>query len=373
MSRIFLSPPDLRPEDHAAVAAALASNWVAPVGPELALFEAAVCERVGMSHAVALNSGTAALHLALTLLGVRQGDLVLCPSLTFAASSNPVRYCGAEPVFIDSEPRTWNMDPARLKEAIEVLSGEGRKPKAVIVVHLYGQCAEMDAILNVCKMHGIPLVEDAAEALGASYRGKAAGSFGLYSFFSFNGNKIITSSGGGMLLGNDGVEIARALHLATQAREPAAHYEHKDIGYNYRMSNVLAALGRSQLADLERRIAVRRGHFESYRDELGDLPGLRMMPVSNAGSPNYWLSCLTLDPAETSVTPDSVLHALAAEDIEARPLWKPLHLQPVFEGCRRFGGDVSESLFARGLCLPSGSNLDESGRKRICDRIRACF
>jgi len=367
MPRIYLSPPDISSDDHASVDAVLTSNWVAPVGPALNAFEVAVAERADRKHAVALNSGTAALHLALQVLDVGPGDAVICPSLTFAASANPICYLGAEPVFIDSEPRTWNMDPALLEEALKA-----RKDiKAVIVVHLYGQCAEMEPIIELCQSFGIPLIEDAAEALGASYRGRPAGSMGAFSFFSFNGNKIITTSGGGMLLANNADYIDRARYLATQAREPVAHYEHKAIGYNYRMSNVLAGLGNSQLADLDRRIAARRAHYEAYRAALGDLPGIEFMPIAEPNAANYWLTCLTIDPNASGSSRNTLIAALEAADIEARPLWKPLHLQPVFKDKKYFGGNVAAKLFDYGLCLPSGSGMRNSERQLVIDTIKA--
>jgi len=373
MPRIYLSPPDIRPHDHAAVDAVLTSNWVAPVGPHLDAFEAAVAERTGRAYAVALNSGTAALHLALQLLNVRQGDTVICPTLTFAASANPICYCGADPIFVDSEPDTWNMDPVLLELELGERAASGELPKAVIVVHLYGQCADMDPILAVCKRYGIPVVEDAAEALGASYKGRTAGSMGAFSFFSFNGNKIITTSGGGMLLADKGSWIERARFLSTQAKEPVAHYEHREVGYNYRMSNVLAGLGLSQLDDLERRIAAKRAHFEAYREALGDLPGVAFMPIADPDAVNYWLSCLTVEAVDGGSSRDQVIAALADADIEARPLWKPLHMQPVFQDCASIGGDCAEGLFANGLCLPSGSSMSDVERDRVIEIVRSCF
>lgn len=367
MSRIYLSPPDISPRDHASVAAVLTSNWVAPVGPALDAFESAVAAHAERKHAVALNSGTAALHLALQLLGIGPGDAVVCPTLTFAASANPICYLGAEPVFVDSERRTWNMDPELFRSALEAR----RDIKAVVVVHLYGQCAEMNAIEALCREFAVPIVEDAAEALGASYRGRPAGSMGALSFFSFNGNKIITTSGGGMLLSDDAGHITRARYLATQAKEPVRHYEHKAIGYNYRMSNVLAGLGQSQLADLDRRIVARREHFEAYRSALGDLPGVDFMPIAEPDAPNYWLTCLTLKSEVCNCQRDDLINALEAVDIEARPLWKPLHQQPVFAGKQVFGGEVAEDLFQRGLCLPSGSSLSTEARNRVIDVVRS--
>jgi pyridoxal phosphate-dependent aminotransferase EpsN len=355
------------------VDAVLTSNWVAPVGPDLEAFESAVAELAERQYAVALNSGTAALHLALQLLNVQPGDSVICPTLTFAASANPICYCGADPIFVDSEPRTWNMDPVLLELELGERAASGELPKAVIVVHLYGQCADMDPILAVCERYGIPVVEDAAEALGASYKGRPAGGMGAFSFFSFNGNKIITTSGGGMLLADKGSWIDRARFLATQAREPVAHYEHRELGYNYRLSNVLAGLGLSQLDDLSRRIAAKRAHFEAYRAALGELPGVRFMPIEDPDAANYWLTCMTIDPVDGGSSRDAVIVALEAADVEARPLWKPLHMQPVFQDCASIGGECAEGLFATGLCLPSGSALSEADRSKVIEGVRACF
>lgn len=373
MPRLYLSPPDIGPDDHASVASVLTSNWVAPAGPHLATFERLVAERAGRSHAVALNSGTAALHLALQILGVGPGDEVVCPTLTFAASANPICYCGARPVFIDSEPRTWNMDPDRLATVLERKAAAGSLPKAVIVVHLYGQCAEMDPILEICRRFGVPLIEDAAEALGATYKDRAAGSMGALSFFSFNGNKIITTSGGGMLLADQAAWIDQARYLATQAREPVAHYEHTAVGYNYRLSNVLAGLGLSQMADLDRRIRVRKEHYESYRAALEALPGLSFMPIASAGAANYWLTSVRVVPELAGTDRDRIIAALDAADIEARPLWKPLHLQPVFQDCEAEGGAFAEQLFAEGVCLPSGSGMSPAERERVIGIVGSCF
>lgn len=359
MARIYLSPPEITAEDYRSVEGVLDSNWVAPVGPHLEAFERAVGDLAGVEHALALSSGTAALHLALKVLGVGPGDAVICPSFTFAASANPICYLGAKPVFVDSERRTWNMDPELLAEALDARDDV----KAVIAVHLYGQCAEMDAILELCRRHAVPLVEDAAEALGASYRGRPAGSMGDLAFFSFNGNKIVTTSGGGMLLSNHPEWIERARYLSAQAREPALHYEHKEVGYNYRLSNLLAGLGTSQLADLERRIRLRRAHFEAYEAAFKGIDGITMMPLADREAGNYWLSCLTLDFPEGAR--DRIIAALEDQDIEARPLWKPMHLQPVFAANTCFGGAVSGDLFARGLCLPSGSGMTEADRDRV--------
>jgi pyridoxal phosphate-dependent aminotransferase EpsN len=363
MPRVYLSPPDISAADHAAVDAVLTSNWVAPVGPALKSFEDAVSAYAGVGHAVALNSGTAALHLALKILGVGPGDKVICPTLTFAASANPICYLGAEPIFVDSQPSTWNLDPALLVAALT----EHPEAKAVIVVHLYGQCADMDAISETCRSFGVPIIEDAAEALGASYRGKPAGSFGDLSFFSFNGNKIITTSAGGMLLSDHAKWIDEARFLATQAREPVLHYEHREIGYNYRMSNVLAGLGASQMADLQRRVSVKRAHFHAYMEAFSGM-GLSMMPIVDQEACNYWLSCILVDEA---IQPTQILDQLDAADIEARPLWKPLHLQPVFANRKVYGGSVAEDLFARGICLPSGSSMSKTQRDSVIDVVRS--
>lgn len=373
MFRIYLSPPDIRAEDYAALDKVLASNWVAPTGPHLECFEEALAQQVGRKHALAVNSGTAALHLALKSLDIRSGDSVICPTFTFAASANPICYCGAKPIFIDSESNTWNMDPELLHSALEKCAAAGRLPKAVIVVHLYGQCADMDPIEKICRHYKIPVIEDAAEALGAHYKGRLAGGMGALSFFSFNGNKIITTSGGGMLLTNKVAWIDRARYLANQARGPALHYEHDEVGYNYRLSNVLAALGLSQLADLKRRIRLRRENFEFYCKTLSDLPGITFMPISDPDSVNYWLTCLTVDSVVSGTSRDQIIHALANADIEARPLWKPLHLQPAFKEFTIFGGKLAESLFENGLCLPSGSSMKPEDRAKVAEIVHSCF
>lgn len=365
MSRIYLSPPHMSGREEAYVADAFASNWVAPLGPHVDAFERELAAAVGARHAVALSSGTAALHLALLLAGVGRGDTVFVSTLTFSASVNPIVYLGGRPVFVDSEPGSWNLDPALLEEALEDAARAGRLPKAVVVVHLYGQSADLDPILAACARFGVAVVEDAAEALGATYRGRAPGTFGHSGIFSFNGNKIITTSGGGALVTDDGDRAAHARKLATQARDAAPHYQHSEIGYNYRLSNVLAAIGRGQLEVLEDRVAARRRTFEAYRDALGGLPGVDFMPEADWGRHNRWLTCLTLDPARFGADRERVRLALEAQDIEARPVWKPMHLQPVFAGCDVWGGAVSERLFRDGLCLPSGSSLTDEDRERV--------
>jgi pyridoxal phosphate-dependent aminotransferase EpsN len=350
---------------------AFESNWIAPLGPHVDQFEREFAATVGATHAAALCSGTAALHLALQLVGVGTGDDVLVSTLTFSASVNPIVYCGARPVLIDSERRSWNMDAALLTEELDRRARVGKLPKAVVLVHLYGQSADIDPIAAACDRHGVALVEDAAEALGADYKGRAPGTVGRVGIYSFNGNKIITTSGGGMLVSSDPMLVARARKLATQSREPAPHYEHAEIGYNYRLSNVLAAIGRGQLRVLEEHVLARRRNFAFYRDALGHLAGLEFMPEASWGRHTRWLTCLTIDPDEFGATREDVRLALEAEQIEARPVWKPMHLQPVFSGCQSIGGAVAHELFERGLCLPSGSNLTLEDLSRVAARIRA--
>jgi pyridoxal phosphate-dependent aminotransferase EpsN len=348
-----------------------ASNWIAPLGPQVDAFEAEFAAAVGSPHALALSSGTAALHLSLLLAGVGPGDEVLVSSLTFSASANPVVYLGARPVFIDSETTSWNMDPALLAETLERKARQGRLPKAVVLVHLYGQAADIDAILQVCQRYDVPLIEDAAEALGATYHGRSPGVFGQSGIFSFNGNKIITTSGGGMLVSPDQQFIEHARKLAQQARDPAPHYQHSEIGYNYRLSNVLAAIGRGQLQVLPERVRRKREICETYRQALGDLPGLAFMPEAPWGSSTRWLTVITVDPAQFGATREDIRLALEAENIESRPLWKPMHLQPVFRDCEVVGGAVSEALFRDGLCLPSGTAMSEDDLARVVGGVRS--
>jgi dTDP-4-amino-4,6-dideoxygalactose transaminase len=365
VTRIFLSPPEVGDEERRMLLAAFDSNWIAPLGPDVDAFEAEFAERVGVAHAVALSSGTAALHLALLLLGVGPGDEVLVPSFTFVATANAVVYLGATPVFVDSSADTWTVDPALVAAELDRRAAAGRLPAAVVTVDLYGQSCDYDPILAACDRHGVPVVEDAAEALGATYRGRPAGSFGRMGVFSFNGNKIITTSGGGMLVTPSADEAARARHLATQAREPFPHYEHTTVGYNYRLSNLLAALGRAQLAGLDSRITRRRAIDARYREALGGVDGIDFLPIADYGEPNHWLTCITIDPDRFGADREAVRLALEAEDIESRPTWKPLHLQPVFADNAVVGGAVCAGIFAHGLCLPTGSALSPADQDRV--------
>jgi len=374
--QILLSTPHLGEAERAFVDQAFRTNWVAPLGPNVDAFERELAELVGARHATALSSGTAAIHVALRLLGVGPGDTVFCSSLTFAASANPIVYQGAEPVFIDSDDVSWNMSPAALGRALRWAAEAGRLPKAVIVVNLYGQSADMDALQALCDQYGVPIVEDAAESLGARYKGRASGTLGKMGIYSFNGNKIITTSGGGMLLIDDPALIRRAVFLATQARDPAPHYEHSEIGYNYRMSNILAGVGRGQLQVLGERVAARRAVFERYRSALAGVPALRWMPEPEWSFSTRWLSACTIDPAHTALTSADLIRGLAAEMIEARPVWKPMHLQPVFAHCRYFAhgeASVSDRLFAQGVCLPSGSNMPAASLERVIAAIARVF
>jgi dTDP-4-amino-4,6-dideoxygalactose transaminase len=375
--RIWLSSPHLGEEETAFVEEAFRSNWIAPLGPHVDAFEREVAAQVGVGHAAALSSGTAAIHLGLLLLGVRPGDTVFCASLTFVGSANPILYCGARPVFIDSEPQTWNLSPAALERALEWARREGRLPRCVIVVNLYGQSADMDAIVPLCAHYGVPVLEDAAESLGARYKGRASGSFGRVGIFSFNGNKIITTSGGGMLVADDADLVARARKLSTQARENAPHYEHVEVGFNYRMSNVLAGIGRGQLRVLELRVAQRRRVFERYREALAAYEDIQWMPEPEGYASTRWLSCFTLAGPDAAARRSAIAQWLARHAVEARPVWKPMHLQPLFTGAPYFPHapqqDVSAALFESGLCLPSGSNLSVAQQDRVIDLLHRAF
>ncbi|MCG7343996.1 aminotransferase class I/II-fold pyridoxal phosphate-dependent enzyme [Sporosarcina sp. ACRSL] len=372
--RIFLSSPHMSGNEQKYINEAFDTNWIAPLGPNVNAFEAELAAYVGTAGAAATSSGTAAIHLALELLGVGQGDTVFCSSLTFVASANPILYAGAEPVFIDSEEETWNMSPVALACAFEDALARRQLPKAVIVVNLYGQSAKMDELMAICERYEVPLIEDAAESLGSLYKGKKSGSFGHFGIYSFNGNKIITTSGGGMLVSNDLDALDRSRFLATQARDAAKHYQHSTVGYNYRMSNILAGVGRAQLEVLDDRVQARRDVFDRYVQALGDIEGVHFMPELEGTYSNRWLTALTLDPEVIMITPYELIDLLEEENIEARPVWKPLHLQPLFEGCRFYPHSidevVSERLFAEGLCLPSGSNMTVEEQGRVVGVLR---
>jgi pyridoxal phosphate-dependent aminotransferase EpsN len=367
--RIYLSPPHMSGREQKYIKEAFQTNWLAPLGPHVDAFEKEIASYLGVREAVAVSSGTAAIHLALSLLEVKKGDRVFCSTLTFVASANPILYLGAEPVFIDSEPETWNMSPHALKRALEEATLNGELPKAVIVVNLYGQSAKMDELSYLCKEFGVPMIEDAAESLGSTYKGNKSGTFGEFGIFSFNGNKIITTTGGGMLVSNNEEKLKKARFLATQARDPAPHYQHSVVGFNYRLSNVLAGIGRGQLEVLNERVEARRSVFECYKERLSSIPGISFMPELEETLSNRWLTALTIDSEKAGFTVQDVLRVLSEQGIEARPVWKPLHLQPLFEGVSYYsheeGNSVSDSLFYNGICLPSGSSLTEDELERV--------
>ncbi|MCB0323047.1 MAG: aminotransferase class I/II-fold pyridoxal phosphate-dependent enzyme [Bdellovibrionales bacterium] len=372
--RIWLSPPHMGGTEEKFVREAFASNWISPLGPQLEAFEQELAEYVGVGHAAGVSSGTAALHLALQVLGIEPEDEVIVSSFTFIASANPIVYSGAKPVFIDSEPTTWNADPQALEDAIRSGISRGKKPKAVLLVDLYGMPCRYDELLPICERYEIPVVEDAAEGLGSVYKERKLGRFGLLGVLSFNGNKIITTSGGGALLSDDEHLVQRARFLATQARDPAPHYQHSVLGYNYRLSNVLAAIGRGQLEVLDRHVENRRLHFERYRNLIGDLPGVAFLEEPPGCRSNRWLTTILVDPTRSGgVTRETIRLRLDEENIESRPLWKPLHLQPLFAENAYFGSRLSEALFDQGLCLPSGSALTEPQFERIVSTIRSVF
>lgn len=371
--KIWLSSPHLSGEEMKYIQEAFESNWVAPLGPNVDEFEKEMCRYLGAKHAAALMSGTAAIHLALVMLGVQSGDEVICQSFTFSGSANPIAYQKAIPVFVDSETDSWNMDPALLQEAISDRIKHGKKPKAVIVVHLYGQPAQMDEISDICRKYDVPLIEDAAESLGSVYKNRKTGTFGEISILSFNGNKIITTSGGGMLLSSNSDFTDKARFLSTQARDQAPHYEHTNIGYNYRMSNILAGIGRGQLEVLDKRVSRRREVFEFYEQRLGQLPGIGFQPELPGTISNRWLTAIVIDPGKCSTDNEKIRIHLQSKNIESRPLWKPMHLQPVFKNAPAYLNGTSEALFKNGLCLPSGSNMSEDELERICAEIESCF
>jgi len=363
MTKIYLSSPHMSDEGYEMqyIQEAFATNWVAPLGKNVDEFEKELAAKVGVKAAAALSSGTAAIHMALKAAGVGSGDIVFCPSLTFSATANPIIYQNAMPVFIDSDFETWNMSPVALEDAFRKYT-----PKAVIVVHLYGLSADMEQIVKICKKHNAPLIEDAAESLGTLYKGKHTGAFGDYGIFSFNGNKIITTSGGGMLVSDNEERIAKVRFWATQSRDPARHYQHSEIGFNYRMSNIVAGIGRGQLKVLDQRIEKKRKIFEFYKSELGVLEGVKMMPVNEWNEPNYWLSCMTL----SGVRPLDIMIALDNEDIESRPIWKPMHMQPFFAEYDFIGEDVSEKIFKNGVCLPSDTKMSESDLEKVVEIVK---
>ncbi|MCS7071255.1 MAG: DegT/DnrJ/EryC1/StrS family aminotransferase [Anaerolinea sp.] len=368
-SRIYLSPPHMSGEELAYIEQAFAQNWIAPVGPQLAQFERDFCAYTGARHAVALTSGTAAIHLALLTLGIGVGDEVFVSTLTFSGTVNPIVYVGARPVFIDSDSASWNMDPNLLEDALHSRARSGRLPKAVIPVHLYGQSADMDAILALCDRYGIPVIEDAAEAMGSRYRDRHPGTFGKVGVFSFNGNKLITTSGGGMLVSDDQALVDHARKLSTQAREPVPHYEHTEIGYNYRMSNVLAAIGCGQLKVIEARVERKRAIYAYYRQHLGDLPGLTFVDEMPYGRHTRWLTVMLVDPVAFGVDREQIRLKLEEHNVESRPVWKPMHQQPVFRHYEAIGGAVADDLFKRGLCLPSGTALTDIDLNRVIEVI----
>lgn len=375
--RIYLASPHMGGMEQKFVQEAFDTNWVAPLGPNVNNFEKEVAEYVGAKDAAALVSGTSAIHLALKALGMKAGDRVFCTSLTFAASCNPIMYENGEPVFIDSEPKNWNMSPIALEKAFIKAKEENKMPIAVIVVHLYGQSADMDKIMDICEKYNTPIIEDAAESLGSTYKGKQTGTFGKFGIFSFNGNKIITTSGGGMLASDDSERIAKARFWSTQARDNARHYEHTELGYNYRMSNITAGIGRGQLRVLDERIAQKKHIFERYTEAFKDIKDIEMMPICEYGEPNYWLSCMTLKEG-SKVKPLDIILALEEMNIESRPIWKPMHIQPYYSEFDFFNHNdeeisVGEDIFNRGVCLPSDTKMSEEEIDKVINIIKGLF
>ncbi|GKU75838.1 putative pyridoxal phosphate-dependent aminotransferase EpsN [Paenibacillus sp. L3-i20] len=374
--RIYLSPPHMSGREQLYIAEAFESNWIAPVGPHLTDFEKQIATYLGVDGALAVSSGTAAIHLALRILGVGAGDTVLCSSFTFVASANPIRYVGAEPIFIDADPESWNMSPAALQRSLEDAIQSGNLPKAVIVVHLYGGMADMKKIMDICNRYNIPVIEDAAESLGTTFEGRQSGTFGHFGVFSFNGNKIITTSSGGMLVSNDLVALDKARFLSTQARDEATHYQHSQTGYNYRMSNVLAGIGKAQLEVLDNRVESRRTIFHTYTDSLSSWEEIVFMPELSEVRSNRWLTTITVDHLESDRIVQQLLKSMFEANIEVRPLWKPLHLQPLFSSTKFYSHEegaeaVCEDLFKKGLCLPSGSNMSVVEQQRVCTVIES--
>lgn len=373
MSRLLLSPPDVGPTERRMLLEAFDSGWIAPTGPDLTAFEAEVATATGARRAVALSSGTAGLHLALSVLGVGPGDRVWLPSFTFVATANAVTYTGAQPVLVDSDPSTWTIDADLVAEELARAARRGTLPAVLVSVDIFGQCADYDRLREACDRFGVAIVEDAAEALGSTYRGRKAGALGDVGVVSFNGNKIVTTGGGGMLLCDRDDLADQVRHLSTQAREPGVHYQHELLGYNYRLPNLLAAVGRAQLRSLDEKVAARRHNFAYYAEQLSGLPGVGLMPLASYGRPNCWLTCLLLDPADCPVTAMEVVTLLTVEGIEARPVWKPMHLQPLYADAPRLGGDVCTDLYRRGLCLPSGSAMREADLARVVAAVRAAL
>ena len=366
--KIYLASPHMSDEEYEMeyIKEAFDTNWIAPLGKNVNEFEKELAAKVGSGHAVALASGTAAIHMALKAAGVGERDIVFCQSLTFSATANPIIYQNAIPVFIDSNYETWNMNPEALEQALEKYPDA----KAVIVVHLYGLSADMDKIAELCNKHNVVLIEDAAESLGTTYKGKHTGTFGEYGVYSFNGNKIITTSGGGMLVSDKEERIAKVRFWATQARDKTRHYQHSELGFNYRMSNIVAGIGRGQLKVLDKRVEKKKYIFEYYKRELGNIEGIKFMPINEWNAPNYWLSCINLS---KQVRPLDIIEALEKENIESRPIWKPMHLQPFFEKYDYIGGDVSEKLFENGTCLPSDTKMTDGDLERICNVIKGLW
>ena len=367
--RIYLSSPHMGGGEMSFIQEAFDTNWIAPLGPNVDAFERECAAYAGVKSALALSSGTAAALLAGRLMGIKEGDIVFCSSLTFIATIAPLVQIGAAPIFIDAEPESWNMSPSALARALADAEEKGTLPKAVILVNLYGQSCDMDKLLPLCERYGIPVLEDAAESMGARYKGKVSGSFGRFGFYSFNGNKIITTSGGGMLLSDGEEDIEKARFWATQARDKAPWYQHSELGYNFRMSNVLAGIGRGQMKVLQERVLARRAVFDRYKAALDSFPEVCFMPEPDWSYSNRWLTTFTINAAHSSATPQDLIAALAAENIEARPVWKPMHLQPVFENAPYYpheeGKDIAHDLFESGICVPSGSNLTDEEQARV--------
>ncbi|MCP3761339.1 aminotransferase class I/II-fold pyridoxal phosphate-dependent enzyme [Domibacillus sp. A3M-37] len=375
--RIYLSPPHMSGHEQQYLNEAFETNWIAPLGPNVDEFERRMSAYAGTKGSVAVNSGTAAIHLALILLNVSKGDVVFCSTLTFVASANPIVYAGAEPVFIDSDADSWNMSPQALERALYEAKKKNKLPKAVIIVHLYGQSAKMHELVSICRHYGVPIIEDAAESLGSEYMGQKSGSMGEFGVYSFNGNKIITTSGGGMLVSNDTDRLEQARNLAAQAREPVPHYQHQKTGYNYRMSNLLAGIGIAQLGVLDDRVAAKRALFVRYKESLRSIEGVQFADEISGSRSNRWLTTLIMDETVTGMSVSGLIVALEKENIEARHIWKPLHTQPLFKGCEYFSHreeeSVSDQLFATGICLPSGTNMSEAEQDRVIEVIQTQY